>query len=262
MGVYYFVHNAFSTEYDMNYALTELKEQEPWLHNYYSKMLQMVSKQVAAGNKALLTLKRNGRKVGKLSYRTHEEYNSFTYNQSGFRIKGGNLRLSKIGSIKIVLHRQPISIKQVTVCRQGPLKRAHRRVSRRHKGSNNRTKARHMLARLYQRMHNKRHDFLHKLSTNYANRYDIIFLERLHMLNMIRNHRLARYILDSSWGTFKSMIGYKAKKTIEVEPAYTSIGCSNCGNLVPKALVVRMHRCNRCGLVIDRDYDASLNNTA
>ena len=57
----------------------------------------------------------------KLHYREHDDYNSFTYNQSGFRIdyeKNGKLWLSKIGSIKIVLHRQPVNIKQVTVCRQ------------------------------------------------------------------------------------------------------------------------------------------------
>ena len=50
------VYNYFLTmrpmsEYDMNYCLTELKEQHPWLRNYHSKMLQMVCKQVAAARK-------------------------------------------------------------------------------------------------------------------------------------------------------------------------------------------------------------------
>lgn len=49
----------------MNYALTELKEQES-LRNYHSKMRQMVGKQVASANKALKALKKNGHKIGKL----------------------------------------------------------------------------------------------------------------------------------------------------------------------------------------------------
>ena len=46
------------------------------------------------------------------------ECNSFTYNQSGFHLESDKLHLSKIGSVKIVLHRQPVNIKQVTMCRQ------------------------------------------------------------------------------------------------------------------------------------------------
>jgi putative transposase len=93
----------------MNYVLTELKEQHPWLCNYHSKMLQMVCKQVAAARK---TAKE------RLSYRKHDDFNVFTYNQSGFRIGNDRLSLSKIGTIKIVLHRQPVNVKQVTVCRR------------------------------------------------------------------------------------------------------------------------------------------------
>lgn len=46
----YFLDKKMS-EYDMNFALTELKEQHPWLRNYHSKMLQMVAKQVATAKK-------------------------------------------------------------------------------------------------------------------------------------------------------------------------------------------------------------------
>jgi putative transposase len=110
------------SEYDMNLALTELKEQKPWLHNYHSKMLQMVGKKVAAARKSLSVLRKKGHKVGRLlHYLTHEKCNSFTYNQSGFKIEkkeSEKLYLSKIGSIKLVLHRQPFNVKQVTVVRQ------------------------------------------------------------------------------------------------------------------------------------------------
>jgi putative transposase len=300
----YFLSIPRMSEYDMNYVLTELKEQHLWLRNYHSKMLQMVGKQVAAARKTA---------KGKLTYRYHDDFNAFTYNQTGFRIEGNRLSLSKIGGIKIVLHRRPVNIKQVTVCRKNnkwyavaaceilrrqhcttkysrivgidvgitkfchdsdnhvednpqfltkmlrPVKRAHRRLSRRQVCSNNRRKARHMLARLYERIHNKRSDFLHKTSTYYSKRYDLIFLENLRVLNMTKNHKLARKILDASWSRFKTMLQYKANRIVEVESAYTSINCSQCGHPVPKSLAVRTHSCPECLAVLDRDYNSSLN---
>ena len=309
----YFVSNNFRSFHDTCYSLVELKEQQPILRNYHSKMLQMVGNRVAGAWRALEALKEHGRKVGRLRFCEPGECNSFTYNQSGFRIDNDKLHLSKIGSIKIVMHRQPAHIKQVTVVRQNgrwygvaacettklvfkfidplksvgidvgitkfahdsdnhvienpqfltkmfrPLKRAQRKLSRRKKGSNNREKAKSWVARLHERIANKRRDFLHKVSAEYSSKYDVIFLERLRILNMVRNHHLARHILDSGWGTFKAMLEYKAKMVIEVESAYTSVDCSRCGHTVPKSLAVRTHRCDRCGLVIGRDYNASLN---
>ena len=46
---------------------------------------------------------------------------------------------------------------------------------------------------------------------------------------------------------------------VEVSARNTTVDCSRCGNPVPKSLAVRIHCCNKCGLVIDRDYNASLN---
>jgi putative transposase len=299
----YFLSMPKMSEFDMNYALTELKESHPWLRNYHSKMLQMVGKQIAAARKV----------AKKLTYRYN--FTAFTYNQTGFRIENNRLHLSKIdgGKIRIVLHRQPVNIRQVTVCKKNdkwyaivachtlrrqyctivykkpvgidvgiskfvhdsdnhavenpqflttmlkPVRRAHRRVSRRQVGSSNRRKARHMLARLYERINNKRRDFLHKTSSYYCSRYDLIFLERLRILNMTKNHRLARRILDSSWYTFKAMCYYKANRVVEVEPAYSSVDCSNCGHKVPKSLAVRTHSCPKCCAVLDRDYNSALN---
>jgi putative transposase len=80
---------------------------------------------------------------------------------------------------------------------------------------------------------------------------------------MVRHPTLARSISDASWSRFVSMLGYKAEKAgsylIRVDPRNTSQRCSGCGELVPKSLAVRTHACPSCGLVIDRDYNASLN---
>nr|WP_228369334.1 transposase [Candidatus Nitrososphaera gargensis] len=98
-----------------------------------------------------------------------------------------------------------------------PLRRAHRRVSRRQLGSSNYDKARHMLARLYERINsnsnnNRRRDFLHKLSSYYSSRYDLIFLEKLRVMNMTKNHRLlARKILDASWSLLLKICCYSTR---------------------------------------------------
>jgi putative transposase len=76
---------------------------------------------------------------------------------------------------------------------------------------------------------------------------------------MTKNHRLARRILDSSWSTFKAMCYYKANRVVEVEPAYSSVDCSNCGHKVPKSLAVSTHSCPKCHAVLDRDYNSALN---
>src|SRR2546428_7458477 len=138
-------------------------------------------------------------------------------------------------------------------------KKANKKVSRRKVDSNNQRKAKNIHSRLYDRIHNKRKDFLHKTSAYYSKHYDLIFLERLRVLNMTKNHKLARKILDASWSTFKMMCQYKANRVVEVEQAYTSINCSQCGHPVPKSLAVRTHVCPECGAVLDRDHNSSLN---
>jgi putative transposase len=107
------------------------------------------------------------------------------------------------------------------------------------------------------RIANKRKNFLHNLSAAYCKNHDLIFVERLKLQNMKKNHYLARHIMDSSWGMFKQMLQYKANRLIEVNPHNTSIECSRCGNLVPKALAVRIHECDICGVVLDRDHNSS-----
>ncbi len=140
-----------------------------------------------------------------------------------------------------------------------PLKRIQRKVSRRKKGSNNRLKAILHMQRIHEKIANRRKDFQHKLSAQYAKNYDIIFVEKLEKLNMVKNHRPAQSIMDASWGTFLQKLEYKCKILVEVSARNTSVDCSRCGNAVPKSLAIRIHRCDKCGLVLDRDHNASIN---
>jgi putative transposase len=299
----------------MNYILTELKQSEPWLYNYHSKMLQMVSTQLEGAEKSLIELSKKGHKTGQLKFARYNEFRTFTYNQSGFKLDNNKLFLSKIGDIRIKRHRDtPDNIRQVMVTKSKsgkwyacltcelvkmnppkinftksvgidvgiksfvydsdkhstpnplnlkkmlkPLVRVQRKVSRRVKGSNNRLKAIRHLQKIHEKITNRRNNFQHKLSSTYANHYDVIFVEDLQLTNMVKNHKLARSIMDSSWNAFLQKLEYKCKLLIKVSARNTTIDCSRCGNKVPKSLAVRIHRCNKCNLVINRDYNASIN---
>ena len=143
------------------------------------------------------------------------------------------------------------------------LAQAQRRMAKCQKGSHRRKKAVWLVARQHERIANRRKDTLHKIARAYVNRYQVIAIEDLQPANMVKNHSLARAILDSSWGMLRWMLTYKAaeagRQVIAVPPHYTSQDCSACGARVTKSLSVRTHICPTCGYVADRDVNAALN---
>ena len=145
------------------------------------------------------------------------------------------------------------------------LKRSQRKLSRKIKGSSNRFKQKLILARIHQKIKYQRNDFLHKVSRYYVDNFDTIFIEDLKIQNMVKNHHLAKSIFDSSWNSFFQKLEYKAANAgilfRKIPASGTSQSCSGCGKTVKKSLAIRTHHCPYCGLVIDRDYNASLNIT-
>jgi putative transposase len=141
--------------------------------------------------------------------------------------------------------------------------KANKRVSRRKQGSKRRSKAVHCLGRAHQTVKRQRADFHHKTALHLLRQYDTIYLEDLRVANMVRNHHLAKSISDAGWAHFRTILEAKAacagRRVIAVPPAYTSQGCSGCGERVPKSLSVRTHVCPSCGLILDRDENAARN---
>jgi len=146
---------------------------------------------------------------------------------------------------------------------ESELRRRQRALSRCQRGSNRRNKVRSKVAKLHRKIANARNTWLHQQSAALVKRADLIVVEDLKVANMLRHPTLARSISDASWSTFVSMISYKAEKAgghlLRVDPKNTSQRCSGCAELVPKSLAVRVHACPACGLVMDRDRNASLN---
>ena len=143
------------------------------------------------------------------------------------------------------------------------LKRAQRRVSRRHKGSSRRKKAVKLLAKAHLKVKRQRQDFHHKVALNLVQQNDTIYHEALQVANMARNHALAKSISDAGWGQFCAILAFKAayagKRAVAVPPAFTSQACSGCGVLVQKGLSVRWHSCPDCGASLHRDHNAARN---
>jgi putative transposase len=143
------------------------------------------------------------------------------------------------------------------------LKRLQRCVSRRKQGSNRRRKAVRLLARAHQKVRRQRQDFHHKVALSLVRAHDTIYHEDLQTANMLKNHHLAKSIADAGWGTFLSILSFKAacagRSVVAVPPAYTSQTCSGCGVIVAKGLSVRWHACPDCGTSLHRDHYAARN---
>ncbi len=126
-------------------------------------------------------------------------------------------------------------------------------------------KVKRKLSALHHKIHNQRKDFQHKLSHKLVNTFDLIAYEDLKIKKMIEDNKfnLQKHITDASWGTFISMLKYKAEDAgiycIAVNPKNTTKQCSNCGSLVTKSLYERSHKCITCGFETTRDHNAAIN---
>ena len=143
------------------------------------------------------------------------------------------------------------------------LAKEQRRLSRKRKRSANRKKQKLEVQKVHRKITNQRSDFLHKVSSGLVKTYDLLVFEDLKIRNMVKNHFLAKSISDASWSQLISYTTYKAEgagRIVElVNPRGTSQECSGCGEVVPKTLAVRVHRCPHCGLIMDRDENAAIN---
>jgi len=125
-------------------------------------------------------------------------------------------------------------------------------------------KARIQVAKLHQKMKDTRKDYLHKVTTELVETYDVICIEELKTSNMIKNHHLAQSIASQSWYMLRTMLQYKCllygKALIIVDPYKTSQICSSCGaETGKKPLSVRHFTCPACHTQHDRDINASKN---
>jgi putative transposase len=143
------------------------------------------------------------------------------------------------------------------------LKRLSRRLSRTEKGSKNRAKARKKLGCKHLKVSRQRKDFAVKLARCVIQSSDLVAYEDLQVRNLVKNKKLSKSISDAAWSMFRNWLEYFGKVfgvvTVAVPSHYTSQNCSRCGSVVKKSLSTRTHRCGKCLLVLDRDWNAAIN---
>lgn len=145
------------------------------------------------------------------------------------------------------------------------IERIQSRLKGMKKGSKNYIKEEQKLFRIYEKICNRRLDWLHKESRRLADRYDYVSVEDLDLQNIASLYSLGKRTMDNSYGRFLEFLDYKmraqGKQLIKINRwIRSSQTCHRCG-YVNKALTldVRFWDCPRCGNHNSRDHNAALN---
>lgn len=141
----------------------------------------------------------------------------------------------------------------------------HKQLSKKQKGSKNREKARIRLAKSYEKVTNIKKDYSHKLTSRIIKENQLIVIEDLSIVNMMKNHKLARSIQEISWGELIRQLEYKAqwnnRQLIKIDRFFpSSKTCFNDGYIYKSLnLNERTWVCPKCGKTHDRDINAAKN---
>ena len=150
------------------------------------------------------------------------------------------------------------------------IKRLQFELSRKVKGSKNYIKCKKKIEEVYRKLKNARKKMVEEVVKKVTTYHDIIIAENLQVKKMLENknnHKnLRKEITNATFSEIIRILKYKSlwlnKIFIQVSPYYPSSQiCSKCGNRNEemKDIRVRELKCSKCGLEIERDYNASIN---
>ena len=145
------------------------------------------------------------------------------------------------------------------------IKKLQRQLSKKVKDSNNRKKAQVRIAKLFERITNKKDAYIHYVTNELLTYFDTIFMEDLNVHGMLRNHHLAKAIQEVGFCKFKETLVNKAlmndKQVVFIDRFYpSSKTCSVCGyKKRDLRLSDREWICPNCGMKHDRDINAAMN---
>ena len=119
---------------------------------------------------------------------------------------------------------------------------------------------------MHRKLTNIRDNYIHQVTTSIVkNKPYRIVIEDLNVYGMIKNKHLSDSVRKQCFNKFRQYITYKAELygigLVIADRFYpSSKTCSECGSIKKDLkLKDRVYRCPHCGVVIDRDYNASLN---
>lgn len=145
------------------------------------------------------------------------------------------------------------------------LAREQRRLSKMTKGSKNYEKQRTLVAKLQEKVANKRKDFCHQLSREIANTYDVVCVEDIDLQNLAQTLNFGKATNDNGFGMFRNFLKYKleeqGKYYVVIDKWYPSTKtCHHCGTYNPNVKLSNdTWVCPKCGRLIQRDPNAALN---
>ena len=132
--------------------------------------------------------------------------------------------------------------------------------------TSNIAKSESRLRRINHRLTNIRQNHVHQATTAIIKREpSFICLEDLNVIGMMKNKHLSKSVQNQKLREFRRQIEYKAKwngiPVVIADRFYpSSKACVCCGNIKKDLkLSDRIYRCENCGNVIDRDFQAALN---
>jgi putative transposase len=165
--------------------------------------------------------------------------------------------------------------------------RLQRRLARQTKGSNRRAATKTALARLSAREVDRRKDWIEKTTTALVRDHDLIAIEDLAVVNMVRTARgtidapgvnvaaksgLNRSIHSQAWALFRTRLEHKAAAAVDsdgtprpvvviaVNPAHTSQRCSACGHTAKENRKNQAaFACANCNHTDNADVNAAIN---
>ncbi|TCC48699.1 transposase [Kribbella capetownensis] len=175
-----------------------------------------------------------------------------------------------------------LSFSKPSPTEQKRLKQLQRRLARCRRSSNRRQRVKTAIAKLHARTRDRRKDWVEKISTDLARRFDVIRVEQLRITHLTRRPRpkpdperpgaylpnrrrakaaLNRGILASGWGELVRRLKHKAPGRVdEVSPRHTSQTCSVCGHRAAENRKSQaIFRCVACGYQRNADVNAATN---
>jgi len=143
------------------------------------------------------------------------------------------------------------------------LAKAQKAFARTQKGSNRRKRTAQKIAKIHEKITNCRSDHQNKFAWQMFNKYDIVFVEDLNVRGMLKNHKLAFSVSDTSISQYIRTLEQKAamhgKQIVKIDRWFPSTKmCSQCATIHDMSLGKEWMICN-CGNMMDRDYNAALN---
>lgn len=140
-----------------------------------------------------------------------------------------------------------------------------RQLSKKKRSSNNYSKQCIKIAKIFEKICNKKEDYINYVVNELLRFYDVIYMEDLNVKGMLSNHSLAKAIQEVGFSKFKLVLQKRAfqnnKQVVLINRYYpSSKTCNKCGYINKDLkLNTRYWYCPKCGEYHDRDKNAAIN---